>query len=81
MSSEVRYMPVTKSKFYISRTFVCKRCKCMVTTTSGVLDRRTQFCSSLCQRRFWRHPERRNRQIVENAVNISTATENERMAF
>ncbi len=49
------------SLWYDSRTFICKRCGRKVTTIQGKLDRRTVFCSALCSRRYWRHPDRRRR--------------------
>ncbi len=47
---------ITPINYYKSRTFVCKKCHETVTTIEGALDRRTQFCSDLCSRRYWRHP-------------------------
>lgn len=48
-----------RNNFYESYTFICKKCGRQVVTQSGILDRRTVFCSSICSRRYWRHSERR----------------------
>lgn len=49
---------VSFMNYYKSRTFICKQCHQMVATIEGAFDRRTQFCSGLCSRRYWRHPSK-----------------------
>lgn len=44
--------------YYKSRTFSCKQCHQIVTTIEGAFDRRLCFCSTLCSRRYWRHPSK-----------------------
>lgn len=44
--------------FRKSRSFDCKRCGQHVETKEGELDRRTKFCSALCSRRYFRHPNK-----------------------
>ncbi|MFR7349486.1 hypothetical protein [Peptoniphilus sp.] len=44
------------SSYYESRTFTCKQCGKVIVTEEGVYDRRTKFCDSKCERKYWRHP-------------------------
>ncbi len=55
----------TSSQFKNARVFTCKRCGRVVTTIQGNLDKRTTFCSAICGRRYWRHPERRRKAEQE----------------
>ncbi|MEW4353410.1 hypothetical protein AB1I63_00680 [Streptococcus pneumoniae] len=57
----------TSSQFKKARRFTCKHCGRIVTTIQGNLDKRTTFCSSICGRRYWRHPERRRKQEAAKA--------------
>ena len=41
---------------YVSITFQCSKCDKTVVTDTDRLDKRTRFCSSLCEKRYWRHP-------------------------
>lgn len=52
------------SEYYESITFICKKCGKKVTTEEGVYDRRTKFCSSACERKFWRHPPESNKSSM-----------------
>lgn len=41
---------------YPQITFTCAKCGITVATETDRLDKRTRFCSALCERRYWRHP-------------------------
>ena len=61
----VRNKKVKKSSpFYDSITFVCKYCGKTVTTEEGILDRRTKFCNSTCERKYRRHPPENNKSSM-----------------
>ncbi len=37
-------------------TFTCSQCGREVTTEGGTGDKRTRFCSAVCEKKYWRHP-------------------------
>ena len=39
-----------------SITFDCAFCGKTVVTEDGTGDRRTRFCSAVCEKKYWRHP-------------------------
>lgn len=47
-------------EYPVPREFRCRACGALVTVDEPS-DRRTAFCSALCGRRYWRHPERYGR--------------------
>lgn len=52
-----QYRRKNKGKLtYPSITFNCSQCGRTVVTEEGSGDRRTRFCSSVCEKKFWRHP-------------------------
>lgn len=49
----------------ILRTFRCIRCNEQVNVTRQE-DKRTKFCSSRCERLYWKHPENVRSRAVQN---------------
>lgn len=52
------------SPYYESITFTCKHCGKTVITEEGVFDKRTKFCDSSCERKYWRHPPENNKSSM-----------------
>ena len=50
-----------------SITFTCAQCGKVVVTESGTGDRRSRFCSAICERRYWRHPHWEREGTMFNA--------------
>ena len=44
------------NKEYPSIEFECSQCGRKVVTVGGTRDKRTRFCSSQCEKKYWRHP-------------------------
>lgn len=44
------------NKYYPSITFPCAKCGKIVVTEGGTRDKRTRFCSKVCEKKYWRHP-------------------------
>ena len=39
-----------------SITFRCAKCGKLVVTEDGTSDKRSRFCSAVCEKKYWRHP-------------------------
>ena len=60
----IRYVREAGVKRYdFPREFRCRTCGAFVHVNDPV-DKRTVFCSPLCSRRYWRHPERYEREAA-----------------
>ena len=50
-----------KIDYKVQRIFKCKKCGNTVVTDTDRLDKRTVFCSRICERRYFRHPPSDNK--------------------
>ena len=53
-------------KDYPSITFSCAKCGRVVVTEPGTKDKRTRFCSSVCEKKYWRHPPWEHKSNLSN---------------
>lgn len=49
---------------YAPRSFVCAQCGELITINNAT-DKRTRFCSALCERRYWRKSKNYPKNKVE----------------
>ena len=74
-----RYRRKNKGKIkYPSITFSCSQCGKMVVTEDGSGDKRTRFCNSRCEKKFWKHPHWENPSTRINFHSIQAYANYER---